>query len=52
MIKVSPSILSADFANLGEEARKMQQAGAPWLHQMGYGIGNNLFDICQITDVK
>lgn len=32
MIKVSPSILSADFANLGEEARKMQQAGAPWLH--------------------
>ncbi len=32
MIKVSPSILSADFSNLGEEARKMQQAGAPWLH--------------------
>lgn len=32
MIKVSPSILSADFANLGEEARKMQQTGAPWLH--------------------
>lgn len=32
MIKVSPSILSADFANLGDEARKMQQAGAPWLH--------------------
>lgn len=32
MTKVSPSILSADFANLGEEARKMQQAGAPWLH--------------------
>lgn len=32
MIKVSPSILSADFANLGEEARKMQQVGAPWLH--------------------
>lgn len=32
MIKVSPSILSSDFANLGEEARKMQQAGAPWLH--------------------
>lgn len=32
MIKVSPSILSADFANLGEEARKMQQSGAPWLH--------------------
>mgnify|MGYP000566858098 CR=1 FL=1 len=32
MIKVSPSILSADFSCLGEQARKMQQAGAPWLH--------------------
>lgn len=32
MIKISPSILSSDFANLGAEAKKMQQAGAPWLH--------------------
>lgn len=32
MIKISPSILSADFAQLGSEARKMQEAGAPWLH--------------------
>ena len=32
MIKISPSILSADFANLGAEAKKMQAAGAPWLH--------------------
>ena len=32
MIKISPSILSADFSQLGQEARKMQQAGAPWLH--------------------
>lgn len=32
MIKISPSILSADFANLGAEAKKMQEAGAPWLH--------------------
>lgn len=32
MIKISPSILSADFAHLGQEAQKMQQAGAPWLH--------------------
>ncbi len=32
MIKISPSILSADFSDLGAEARKMQQAGAPWLH--------------------
>lgn len=32
MIKISPSILSADFAKLGQQAQQMQQAGAPWLH--------------------
>ena len=29
---ISPSILSADFARLGEEVRAMDQAGADWLH--------------------
>jgi ribulose-phosphate 3-epimerase len=29
---ISPSILSADFARLGEEARAVQDAGADWLH--------------------
>jgi ribulose-phosphate 3-epimerase len=29
---ISPSILSADFARLGEEARAVQAAGADWLH--------------------
>ena len=29
---ISPSILSADFAKLGEEARAVQDAGADWLH--------------------
>jgi ribulose-phosphate 3-epimerase len=29
---ISPSILSADFARLGEEARAVEQAGADWLH--------------------
>jgi ribulose-phosphate 3-epimerase len=29
---IAPSILSADFARLGEEARAMQAAGADWLH--------------------
>jgi len=29
---VAPSILSADFARLGEEARAVQAAGADWLH--------------------
>ncbi|WP_336985365.1 ribulose-phosphate 3-epimerase [Altererythrobacter aquiaggeris] len=29
---ISPSILSADFARLGEEVRAMDQAGADWIH--------------------
>src|SRR5574344_2062464 len=29
---ISPSILSADFANLGEEIKRVQQAGADWIH--------------------
>ncbi len=31
-IKLAPSLLSADFAALGEEARAMVAAGADWLH--------------------
>jgi ribulose-phosphate 3-epimerase len=29
---IAPSILSADFAAMGQEAARMQQAGADWLH--------------------
>jgi len=29
---ISPSILAADFAKLGEEARAVEAAGADWLH--------------------
>ncbi len=29
---ISPSILSADFARLGEEIRAVDQAGADWIH--------------------
>jgi len=32
MIKISPSILSADFARLGEEIRAAEEAGAHMLH--------------------
>lgn len=31
-IKVAPSILSADFACLGEEIRAIDDAGADWIH--------------------
>ena len=32
MIKVAPSILSADFSCLGEEIRKIEAGGADWVH--------------------
>lgn len=32
MIKISPSILAADFSNLGQEARDMDAAGVEMLH--------------------
>jgi len=32
MIKVAPSILSADFGCLGEEVKKLECAGADWVH--------------------
>ena len=31
-IQISPSILSADFAKLGEEVRAIDDAGADWIH--------------------
>lgn len=32
MIKIAPSILSADFAKLGEEIKEVEQGGADWIH--------------------
>ncbi len=32
MIKISPSILSADFSKLGEELNFIEEAGADWAH--------------------
>lgn len=32
MIKIAPSILSADFGRLGEEVRRVEEAGADWVH--------------------
>jgi len=31
-IRIAPSILSADFARLGEEVRAVDEAGADWIH--------------------
>ena len=32
MVKIAPSILSADFSRLGEEIADVEQAGADWIH--------------------
>lgn len=32
MVKIAPSILSADFANLGAEVEDIRRAGADWVH--------------------
>ena len=32
MLKIAPSILAADFADLGREIRSVETAGADWLH--------------------
>jgi ribulose-phosphate 3-epimerase len=32
LIKIAPSILSADFKKLGEDIRRVDEAGADWIH--------------------
>jgi ribulose-phosphate 3-epimerase len=32
MIKIAPSILSADFSKLGEEIKAVEEAGADYIH--------------------
>jgi ribulose-phosphate 3-epimerase len=32
MVKIAPSILSANFARLGEEIREVERGGADWIH--------------------
>ncbi|MEM7178300.1 MAG: ribulose-phosphate 3-epimerase, partial [Pseudomonadota bacterium] len=31
-VKIAPSILSADFANLGAECRAIEEQGCDWVH--------------------
>lgn len=31
-MKVAPSILAADFANLGQAVEQVDQAGCDWIH--------------------
>lgn len=55
MVKIAPSILSADFAKMGEEVRTLEQSGADMVHcdvMDGVFVPNITFGIKMIADLK
>ena len=55
MIKVAPSILSADFANVGQAVKQMEEYGADYIHcdvMDGMFLPNITFGFPMIRDLK